>query len=92
MVLEPGIYEAIPKILAEASELPCVEEMIKLAEGKNPQKLRQIGLRYDLSHAKEGIISEDNPPEKHGNERARDSKKRREQQEIQESEVIKQVS
>ncbi|KAI8654446.1 Calpain catalytic domain-containing protein [Fusarium keratoplasticum] len=91
MVLEPGIYEAIPKILAEASELPCVEEMIKLAEGKNPQKLRQIGLRYDLSHAKEGIISEDNPPEKRGNERARDSKKRREQQEIQESEVIKQA-
>jgi hypothetical protein len=33
-----------------------VEETVKLAASRNPQKLRQVGLQYDLGHAKEGVI------------------------------------
>jgi hypothetical protein len=33
--------------------------MVKRAADNNPQKLRQIGLQYDLAHAKGGIVDED---------------------------------
>ncbi|KAG5661067.1 hypothetical protein KAF25_002710 [Fusarium avenaceum] len=58
--LEPGTYEVIPKIVAERNAyLPTVQKMVKRAADNNPQKLRQIGLQYDLAHAKGGIIDED---------------------------------
>lgn len=51
--LEAGIYEVLPKIEAsqdkEAPDVPAV--VAKLAE-HNPQKLRQIGLNYDIANAK----------------------------------------
>jgi hypothetical protein len=51
--LEPGIYEVLPKIEASRdADAPDVQEMVvKLAEAK-PQKLRQIGLNYDIANAK----------------------------------------
>lgn len=58
--LEPGTYEVIPKITAERYYwLPTVQKMVKMAADSNPQKLRQIGLQYDLAHAKGGIVDED---------------------------------
>lgn len=58
--LEPGTYEVIPKIVAERYPfLPTVQKMVKRAADNNPQKLRQIGLQYDLAHAKGGIVDED---------------------------------
>ncbi|KAF5027785.1 hypothetical protein F66182_116 [Fusarium sp. NRRL 66182] len=58
--LEPGIYEVVPKIVTERFVfLPTVQEMVKRAADGNPQKLRQIGLQYDLAHAKGGILDED---------------------------------
>ncbi|KAF4986831.1 hypothetical protein FGRMN_10649 [Fusarium graminum] len=58
--LEPGTYEVIPKIVAERYVfLPTVQAMVKRAADNNPQKLRQIGLQYDLAHAKGGILDED---------------------------------
>ena len=33
--------------------------MVKRAADSNPRKLRQIGLQYDLAHAKGGILDED---------------------------------
>ncbi|ENH72571.1 Calpain-9 [Fusarium oxysporum f. sp. cubense race 1] len=58
--LEPGTYEVIPKITAERYYwLPTVQKMVKMGADSNPQKLRQIGLQYDLAHAKGGIIDED---------------------------------
>ncbi|KAJ4261603.1 hypothetical protein NW762_007034 [Fusarium torreyae] len=58
--LEPGTYEVIPKIVAERFVfLPTVQKMVKRAADSNPQKLRQIGLQYDLAHAKGGILDED---------------------------------
>ena len=51
--LEPGIYEVVPKIEARRDpEAPDVHEVVtKLAES-NPQKLRQIGISYDLANAR----------------------------------------
>lgn len=58
--LEPGTYEVVPKIVAErCTYLPTVQKMVKRAADNNPQKLRQIGLQYDLAHAKGGIVDED---------------------------------
>jgi hypothetical protein len=58
--LEPGTYEVIPKITAERHVwLPRVEKMVKRAADENPKKLRQIGLQYDLAHAKGGVVDED---------------------------------
>ncbi|KAK6722977.1 hypothetical protein QX201_001796 [Fusarium graminearum] len=58
--LEPGTYEVIPKIMAERLVWrPRVEKMVKRAADENPKKLRQLGLQYDLAHAKGGILDED---------------------------------
>lgn len=53
--LEAGTYEVVPKLVALKNGLFPVEEMVKLAAIKAPEKLRQVGLQFDLSHAKEGI-------------------------------------
>ena len=71
--LEPGTYEIIPKIMAERSMWrPRVEKMVKRAADQNPKKLRQIGLQYDLAHAKGGIVDEDEALRK-----KRDAKKKK---------------
>ncbi|RGP64102.1 hypothetical protein FLONG3_9648 [Fusarium longipes] len=58
--LEPRTYEVIPKIMAERHVWrPRVEKMVKRAADENPKKLRQIGLQYDLAHAKGGVVDED---------------------------------
>ncbi|RFN52630.1 hypothetical protein FIE12Z_3105 [Fusarium flagelliforme] len=72
--LEPGTYEIIPKIMAERIMWrPRVEKMVKRAADQNPKKLRQIGLQYDLAHAKGGIVDEDEALRK-----KRDAKKKKE--------------
>jgi hypothetical protein len=57
VTLEPGVYEVIPKIIAERDEqyMP-VEEMVRIAARTNPDKLRQVGKQYDFAHAKAGAI------------------------------------
>ncbi|KAE8867705.1 hypothetical protein PTNB29_01616 [Pyrenophora teres f. teres] len=51
--LEPGIYEVVPKIEASRDAYaPEVHEVVKKLASSNPQKLRQIGLNYDIAHAK----------------------------------------
>ncbi|KAI0620440.1 calpain family cysteine protease [Pyrenophora tritici-repentis] len=51
--LEPGIYEVVPKIEASRdAQKPEVYEVVKKLATSNPQKLRQIGLNYDIAHAK----------------------------------------
>jgi hypothetical protein len=51
--LEAGIYEVLPKIEAsrDADAIDVQDVVVKLAE-RNPQKLRQIGLNYDIANAK----------------------------------------
>lgn len=71
--LEPGTYEVIPKITAERRDwTKPVEQVVKNWADKNPQKLRQVGLQYDLAHAKGGVLDEDEELQK---KRAREKKK-----------------
>ncbi|RAR11821.1 cysteine proteinase [Stemphylium lycopersici] len=51
--LEAGVYEVLPKIVATRdADVPDVQEVVsKLAE-RNPQKLKQIGINYDIANAK----------------------------------------
>jgi hypothetical protein len=58
--LEAGRYEVLPKIVPfEIRGKPAVEDVVKGLAEKQPQKLRQIGLNYDLAHAKGDSESED---------------------------------
>lgn len=58
--LKPGAYEVIPRVTA--SHCPWnqpVEQVVKEQIRRNPAKLRQVGLRYDLAHSKAGLLDED---------------------------------
>lgn len=60
VLLDPGKYEVIPKITATRDEsMPTLKCIIKHSAERNPQKLHQIGMQYDLAHAKGGITDED---------------------------------
>lgn len=51
--LEAGVYEVLPKIEASRNkEAPDVPEVVTRLAERNPQKLRQIGLNYDIANAK----------------------------------------
>ncbi|KAK0726092.1 hypothetical protein B0H67DRAFT_482053 [Lasiosphaeris hirsuta] len=51
--LEPGVYEVLPKITAQKDdEKPPVEAVVRALARRKPQKLRQVGLSFDLAHAK----------------------------------------
>ena len=50
--LEPGSYEVIPKIVAKQFSDPDEGEVVAQVANKKPQKLRQIGMNYDIAHAK----------------------------------------
>ncbi|KAF2639708.1 cysteine proteinase [Massarina eburnea CBS 473.64] len=55
--LEPGKYEVVPKIVAtrDSDELDVHKVVAKVAS-KKPQKLRQIGMNYDIAHAKANVV------------------------------------
>ncbi|KAH7133348.1 hypothetical protein B0J13DRAFT_587619 [Dactylonectria estremocensis] len=73
--LEPGTYEVVPNIYAERDEdRPTVEQIVQAHADSNPQKLRQVGLQYDISHAKGGVLDEDVELQK---KRAHEKKKQR---------------
>lgn len=51
--LEPGLYEVVPKLVARRdADSPDVHEVVTKVAERNPQKLRQIGLAYDVANAK----------------------------------------
>lgn len=57
--LEAGTYEVLPKISATRDKTkPEVKDVVTTAAEENPQKLRQIGLNYDIAHAKGGFPGE----------------------------------
>lgn len=60
VLLDPGKYEVIPKITATRHTVsPDLGKIIKQLAERNPQKLRQVGMQYDLAHIKGGITDED---------------------------------
>lgn len=80
--LEAGIYEVIPKIEASRdADAPDVGDVvIKLAE-RNPQKLRQIGLNYDIANAKGFIeLSEEEKKKKAQKKKEAEDKKKKEKE------------
>ncbi|KAF2258690.1 cysteine proteinase [Lojkania enalia] len=81
--LEPGKYEVVPKIVAskDSDALEVVDVVTKLAD-KNPQKLRQIGLNYDIANAK-GVLelSDEEKKKKEEKEKEAKEKKRKEKEE-----------
>ncbi|KAH6674735.1 hypothetical protein B0J14DRAFT_587996 [Halenospora varia] len=75
--LQPGKYFVLPKIAAVKDETsPHVETVVKLAAQNNPEKLVQIGLNYDIAHAKGGF-EEDEKARKEREKRKREVAKRR---------------
>ncbi|WYZ37044.1 hypothetical protein EsH8_II_000550 [Colletotrichum jinshuiense] len=66
--LEPGVYEVLPKVTAArhhaGDAAKAVEDVVKEYAERNPQKLRQVGLQYDIAHAKGGVRDEDELVEK----------------------------
>lgn len=58
--LKPGTYEVVPKVLAQQCGWKHpVEDIIKEYATRNPVKLQQQGIQYDIAHAKVGVLDED---------------------------------
>lgn len=56
--LEPGTYNVFIKVRAERDlKKPRVEDVVRQNCKQNPEKLLQVGLAYDLAHAK-GVVAE----------------------------------
>lgn len=85
--LEIGTYEVLPKIEASRdADAPDVHEVVtKLAE-RNPQKLRQIGLNYDIANAKgfAELTDEEKKKQDQKKKEAADKKKKRAEEEAKE--------
>ncbi|KAF4997709.1 hypothetical protein FDECE_12016 [Fusarium decemcellulare] len=57
IMLQPGKYEVVPKIVAERDEEDMsIENVIRVTARTNPLKLRQVGRQYDRAHSKVGIM------------------------------------
>lgn len=85
--LEAGVYEVLPKIEASRdADAPDVPEVVtKLAE-RNPQKLRQIGLNYDIANAK-GVFELSEEEQKKKEQKRREiAEKKKEKKEAREKE------
>lgn len=76
--LQSGTYEVIPKVTAQRRIYrKTVEHVIKEHVDRKPEKLRAVGLRYDLAHAKAGVLDEDIEQEKKKDEQKRNTKRRK---------------
>lgn len=81
--LEPGIYEVLPKIEAKRNpDTPDVHEVVVKVAERNPQKLRQIGLNYDIANAK-GLVelTEEEQKQKEQKNKAAAEKKKKQAEE-----------
>ncbi|KAK7952553.1 uncharacterized protein PG986_008281 [Apiospora aurea] len=87
-------YEVLPKITATrnagGTAKPPQDVVREYAE-KNPQKLRQVGMSYDLAHAKGGVPDEDEILERKKAElrKKKEDKKRRKQKKKQRKAITK---
>ncbi|PSN71339.1 cysteine proteinase [Corynespora cassiicola Philippines] len=82
--LEPGTYEVLPKIVAKRdADKPEVYEVVTKVAERNPQKLRQIGMNYDIANAKG--LTESSEEERKGREKKRKEKEERKKKEADEA-------
>ncbi|KAF2127810.1 cysteine proteinase [Dothidotthia symphoricarpi CBS 119687] len=76
--LEPGIYEVIPKIEASRdASVPEVHDVVTKVAERNPQKLRQIGLNYDIANAKGVVTLSDEEQKKKAQKKRDDAEKKK---------------
>ncbi|KAL1607946.1 hypothetical protein SLS60_002885 [Paraconiothyrium brasiliense] len=83
VTLQPGKYEIVPKVVAKRySEVPDVYEVVTKVADRNPQKLRQIGMNYDIANAK-GIVqlSTEDKKKKEDEKQAAEEKQKKEKEE-----------
>lgn len=81
--LEPGKYEVVPKIVAwKDDDRPDVYDVVQKLANKNPQKLRQIGMNYDIANAK-GVtaVTEEARKKREAKKKEAEEKKKREEEE-----------
>jgi len=81
--LEPGKYEVVPKIVAwKDDDRPDVYDVVSKLANKNPQKLRQIGMNYDIANAK-GVTkgTEEARKKREAKKKEAEEKKKREEEE-----------
>jgi hypothetical protein len=77
----------LPKISATRNpDKPFAEDVVKKAAEENPQKLRQIGLNYDLAHVKGGFEEEEEERKKKAEAKAKNAKAEKEKKEKDEKE------
>lgn len=89
--LEPGRYEVLPKVAAiKIPTKPEVQDVVKELAEKNPQKLRQIGMNYDIANAK-GVVelTEEEKKAKEAKEKAKKEKAEKEKAEKKKAEKKK---
>jgi hypothetical protein len=89
--LAPGRYEVLPKITATRRRgARGVVDVVREYADKNPQKLRQVGMLYDLAHAQGGIPDEDGAIEaRRAEKKAKREEKRQREKERREREKLK---
>ena len=78
----------IPKIDAERlGYRKPAEKVVKMMADRNPQKLRQVGLQYDLAHAKGGVLDEDEQlQKKQAQQKMKKRKQKKKQDQVHEME------
>jgi len=81
--LKPGKYEVVPKIVATRSaDSPDVYDVVTKTADRNPQKLRQIGMNYDIANAKGSVrLTAEEEKKKGEKKKAAEKKKRKEKEE-----------
>lgn len=81
--LEPGRYEILPKVVATRdATTPDVYDVVTKVADRNPQKLRQIGMNYDIANAK-GVaeLTEEEKKKKEEDRKAVEEKEQKEKEE-----------
>ncbi|KAF2279234.1 cysteine proteinase [Westerdykella ornata] len=89
--LEPGKYEVLPKIVAwKDDDVPDVYDVVQRLADSNPQKLRQIGMNYDIANAK-GVtrVNEEERKKKEEKRKELQQKKHKEKEEAEKEEAEK---
>lgn len=85
--LEAGTYEVLPKIEASRdADAPDVHDVVTKVAHRNPQKLRQIGLNYDIANAKGVLEESEDEKEKEERKRKEAAEKKQKEKEAEERE------
>ncbi|KAF1927046.1 cysteine proteinase [Didymella exigua CBS 183.55] len=75
--LETGVYEVVPKLVAKRdADAPDVHEVVTKVAERNPRKLRQTGLSYDIANAK-GLAEVSDEEKRHKESKKKEAAERK---------------